>query len=363
MSDIFANKYRPKCLEDIVGQDVVKKSLLNSFKNKRMHHFYIFEGVYGTGKTTCARILAAMENCDNGPTANPCGVCKNCKEIFSGKSIDVKELDAASNRSIEDIRDIKNNIQMSANNGRVKYIIIDECHSLTGYAAEAALKMVEEPPAHVRFIFATTDSHKLKDTIFSRCMPFRFNKVNWMDMSSHLDMVCKKEHIEIEKEALDLIAKSSRGSVRSSLQSLEKALAYVGLEETITVQGVYESLGLVAQELYFNLFKSIIEKKSVKTFLIINKIMGSGQQVSKTVDDLTDFLNDLLVIQQCGDQSSELGYSPEDIKKFQYLASKFGMEKIIFMISKLCEITKAIEVNVKPDALFNNFAIEIMHKS
>ena len=226
MANPLSVKYRPHTLEDVVGQDVVVQQIRNSFKNNMLHHAYVFCGPYGNGKTTMARIMAAMENCEHGPTLTPCGKCKNCKAIFAGKSIDVKEIDAASNRSIDDIKDLKNETAMATIQARTKYIILDEAHSLTPQAAEAALKLIEEPPPGVRFILATTNPEKLKDTVLSRCIMVNFKKVDWYDIYQNLEKVAKMEGVKVEEEALKIAAKGAKNSVRSSLQNLQKLIQF-----------------------------------------------------------------------------------------------------------------------------------------
>ena len=358
--EILAKKHRPKKLEDIVGQDVIVRSLTNSFKNKNMHNAYIFEGTLGTGKTSIARIIAAMDNCEKGPTLEPCGVCDNCKAIFSGKSIDVKELDAASNRSIDDIREIKEDIKMAAVTSRIKYVIIDEAHSLTGTAAESSLKMIEEPPPNVRFVLCTTDAYKLKDTIHSRCISFKFNKISWNDILQYLIKVCKTENIAANEDALKSIAKASKGSARNSLQNLEKVISFVGSEKTIEAEDVVKSLGIIEQNALFHLFDSISKKNTIKIYSIIQKIFAFGQQLGQILDDLTDHLGTLLAVKSCQGSLEMFNFTEDELKKYEYQASQFSKEKIIAMMELLSGLNRSIEYNIKPQPMFEKFAIQCM---
>ena len=245
MSSIpFSLKYRPKKLDDIIGQEVVVQTLKNSFTSKNLHHAYILEGNTGSGKTTIARIMAAMENCEKGLTLEPCGICQNCREIFDGSSIDVKEIDAASNRGIDDIRALQKEIHFSPINCRVKYIILDEAHSLTGVAAESALKMIEEPPSNVRFILCTTEPEALKPTIHGRCINFNFSKISWMELYNHLVNICKLESIQYDDDAIKMMAKASKGSARNSLQNLQTVAEFAGSNKIIA-DSVSKSLGVI----------------------------------------------------------------------------------------------------------------------
>ena len=371
-------KYRPKKLSDVIGQEVVVKSLTNALKSKTLHHAYIFEGIVGSGKTSTGRILAAMENCEKAPTTEPCGTCNNCISIFSGKSIDVKEVDAASNRGIDDIRQIKEEIKLHPVYGNVKYILIDECHSLTGFAAEAALKMIEEPPQGVRFILATTDAHELLDTIHSRCISFKFHKVNWMVMYEHLQKIVKLEEINCEDDVLKLISKNSKGSVRDSLQYLQTLINYVG-EEKITLDVAKKILGSIDRDLYFKLINAIVTMNVPASMILVNNLFLNGKDVGSILNGLYEHLNNLSVIVNCSNSTEDclsklgynslddfysyLGFSIDDIKKYNYQLSTFKKEhKIIInkFIDILAKVNAGIELNIDPQILLNQYVINSM---
>ena len=371
-------KYRPKKLSDVIGQEVVVKSLTNALKSKTLHHAYIFEGNLGSGKTSVSRILAAMENCEKAPTIEPCGTCNNCISIFAGKSIDVKEVDAASNRGIDDIRQIKEEIKLHPVYGNVKYVIIDEAASLTGFAAEAALKMIEEPPQGVRFVLATTDAHKLIDTIRSRCISFKFHKVNWMLMYEHLQKIVELEKIICEDEVLKLISKNSKGSVRDSLQYLQTLINYVG-DEKITLDIAKEVLGSIDSDLYFKLINAIVTMNIPASMILVNNLFLNGKDVGSILNGLYEHLNNLSIIANCSgsteDCLSKLGYSSLDnfysylgfsineIKKYNYQLSTFQKEhKIVInkFIDMLAKVNAGIELNIDPQILLNQYIINSM---
>ena len=272
----FALKYRPKSLSEIVGQEVAVQTLTNSFKNSSWHHAYILEGNLGCGKTSVARIMAAMENCENGRTMEPCGECKNCKDIFSGKSLDVKELDAASNRSIDDIRDLKKEAQFAPMACRIKYFILDESHSLTGKAAEAALKFIEEPPNNVRILLCTTDPQMLKDTIHSRCITLNFEKVSWLDLNGHILNISKQESIDIDEDAAKVISKTAKGSVRNALQNLQTVLSFTGGDH-ISSEIVQKVLGSIDEAEFYELIKNIVEINVASSVLTLDRLMVKGK--------------------------------------------------------------------------------------
>ncbi len=349
-------KYRPKKLSEVIGQPVIVQAFNNAIKNKTLHHAYILAGAYGSGKTTVARIVAATENCEKA-FSSPCGKCRNCKEIFEGKSIDVKEVDAASNRGIEDIRAIHKDIYLCPIQCRTKYIILDEGHSLTGYAAEAALKMIEEPPDHVRFILCTTDPHKLKDTIHSRCILWTFNKISWMEIYTHLCNIAKKEELECEEAALKTMAKMAKGSVRDALQNLQTVVNYVG-EEKITDEQTRQALGTINEKLYFDLIEAIIAKDVSKCYQIINEIFKTGKEAGVVIKDMYAYLNNLLKAKFCKNDLSSFSLTEDEAKRYLYQTKKMEGDLIIKMMNLMNKIGFSISVNLNPQDVFDQFAIE-----
>ena len=239
---VLALKYRPKRFEEIIGQDSIVKTLTNSLLKKRLAHAYLFSGLRGSGKTTTARIFAKALECDKGPTPNPCEECENCKMANENSHIDIIEMDAASNRKIEDIRELIEHTKYKPSVGRYKIFIIDEVHMLTNEAFNALLKTLEEPPEYVKFILATTDPLKLPATILSRVQHFRFNKIPEKTIETYLQKILVKENVKYEIEAIRLIVKQAKGSVRDSLTLLDQAIAYsngnITLDKTVEMLGV-----------------------------------------------------------------------------------------------------------------------------
>lgn len=360
MSDApYSIKYRPHKLDDVIGQDVVVQSLTNAFNNKTLHHAYIFAGKFGCGKTSVARILAAMINCEQGRTMEPCGKCKNCKEIFEGKSLDVKEMDAASQRKIEDIRSLSKEIRCSPVDCATKVVILDEAHSLTGAAAEAALKMIEEPPPHVIFILATTDPHLLKDTIHSRCISLKFQKVNWNVLTKHLEKVSKSEDIEIEANAIKIAAQTAGGSVRNSLQNLQTLVNFAGDDE-ITADVAKRVLGAIDDSLFFEFVNCIAKTDSIKGIQVIEQIVAAGRNAEDIIDAFHMHLRSLMLARTCGNSMSEFGFSEEDAKRFTHQGNTLGIEVVLEMMSQLVDLNRALTFNLDPQVLLERYLIEMM---
>jgi len=354
----LANKYRPHKLSDLVGQEVPIRILTNSFKNNGWHHAYILAGGFGSGKSSAARIMAAMENCENGPTLEPCGKCPRCIEIFDGTSIDVKEIDAASNRSIDDIRNLQDEIASCPIYSKMKYVIIDESHGLTNVAADATLKTIEEPPPHVRFILCTTEEQAIKDTIASRCINLHFSRIGWMDLFTNLVKIAKMENMDFEEDALKIIAKSSQGSARNSLQNLQTALNYCGSEK-IVVANVQKSLGVVDQLVYFKFLQSIFEVNAPETMKTINSMLITGGRAKTIIEDLTENLRNLQLY-LVGGKEIVTDLSDEEMKWLGFLAGKTKPSVLYKMISSLIEVHRGLYVNVDFMALLENFAIGAM---
>ena len=246
---VFARKWRPQTLDEVVGQEHITKTLKHSLENNKLAHAYLFVGPRGVGKTSCARILAKSLNCVKAPTAHPCGKCSACMEITSGRSLDVIEIDGASNRGIDEIRTLRENVKFSPVSGEYKIYIIDEVHMLTQEAFNALLKTLEEPPEHVKFIFATTRPDKVLSTILSRCQRFEFNRIPTLKIIEKLEEIAKAEKISIDKEALFNIAKISEGSMRDAESVLDQLVSFS--KNKIKSEDVVAVMGLIGQDFYF----------------------------------------------------------------------------------------------------------------
>jgi len=273
------------------------------------------------------------------------------------KSLDVKELDAASNRSIDDIRALKDDIRHNPIDCRMKYVIIDEAHSLTGQAAEAALKMIEEPPKHVRFILATTDPHKLKETIHSRCITFKFFSVPWSVLAKHLTTIADKEGLKYEPDALKLAARAASGSVRNALQNLQTLLNYVG-EGEITVDAAKAMLGAVDEVLYFNFMKSIMETQATTGIQIVENLLKDGRNADDVVNGLYAHLRNLMVAKTCREQMSDFGFTEDEVKRFQHQANAMGLALILELMGMLADVSRGLIFNLDPQTLLDKYVID-----
>jgi len=287
---VLALKYRPKKFEQIIGQDPIVKTLTNALLQNKLAYAYLFSGLRGSGKTTTARILAKAMQCDKGPTPTPCEICENCKMANENSHIDIIEMDAASNRKIEDIRELIEHTKYKPSVGRYKIFIIDEVHMLTNEAFNALLKTLEEPPEYVKFILATTDPLKLPSTILSRVQHFRFNKISESTIETYLQKILAKENVNFEPEALRLIVKKAKGSVRDSLTILDQAIAYSN--GNITLDKTVEMLGVLNPEIISQIFKLIMngDKKSLKN--IISQIKDYDMEF--IIDEIIIFLKEAL---------------------------------------------------------------------
>ena len=270
---VLALKYRPKRFEEIIGQDAIVKTLTNALSKNRLAYAYLFSGLRGSGKTTTARIFAKAMQCEKGPTPTPCEECENCKMANENSHIDIIEMDAASNRKIEDIRELIEHTKYKPSIGRYKIFIIDEVHMLTNEAFNALLKTLEEPPEYVKFILATTDPLKLPSTILSRVQHFRFNKIPEKIIENYLQKVLVKENVNYQPEAIRLIVKQSKGSVRDSLTLLDQAIAYSN--GNITLDKTVEMLGIINPQIISNIFKLILD--------------GNKEEIKKTIYEIKDY--------------------------------------------------------------------------
>jgi len=356
IEDSLALKYRPKKLSQVIGQPIVVKAFTNAFKSHTLHHAYILAGNFGCGKTTVARIIAATENCKKHGK-DPCGECSNCKAIFEGKSLEVREMDAGSGGKVDDIRALHQSLYQYPVECAIKYVIIDEAHSLTGAAAEASLKMIEEPPKFVRFILCTTEPQAFKPTIHSRCILWGFNKVAWPELFDHLKMIAKKEELNCDEKALMIAAKASKGSVRNCLQHLQTMMNYVG-NEAITVQDAREALGVIDDVLYFDLVDAILEENMVKSFLTINRLFIDGKEAKIIIDGLYEHLNNLLIARTCSNDLDKFDFTQEEIKRYAHQNGKTNGNLLLKMMSYVGQISFDIVYNLNPSHSFNKFAVE-----
>jgi DNA polymerase-3 subunit gamma/tau len=289
---VFARKWRPRVFGDMIGQEHIVDTLRRAIEKDRVAHAYVFTGTRGVGKTTAARILARALNCEKGPTPVPCGECPACKEILSGASLDVMEIDGASNNSVDDIRELRENIGYTSMGGRYRVVVIDEVHMLSKSAFNALLKTLEEPPQNVIFILATTEPTKIPSTIHSRCQRYDFRRVGADRLAAHLAKICEAEGVAFDKSALSVIARKADGSVRDSLSLLDQACSFCG--ENLTEQKVRAVLGLVGTDTYRELMKNIKEKNQAAALGLVRRTLFDGYELNELLGGLQEHLRNLL---------------------------------------------------------------------
>jgi DNA polymerase-3 subunit gamma/tau len=301
---VLARRYRPQQFADLVGQEAVVKALVNALESNRVAHAYLFTGARGVGKTSTARILAKALNCVRGPTPKPCDVCEICQSIASGEDVDVVEMDAASNRGIDEIREIRQNVGFRPSRSRYKIYIVDEVHMLTREAFNALLKTLEEPPAHVKFIFATTDVQKIPVTILSRCQRFDFAGIGTERIVERLRQVVASEQMQADDEALELVARRAGGSMRDAQSLLDQLLAFGG--DRLTVDQVHQLLGTAHDERVIALASAVLEHDAARAIELLGQAADEGLQLGEFLDQLMEYWRDLMVVHCAGPEFRHL---------------------------------------------------------
>jgi DNA polymerase III subunit gamma/tau len=323
---VIARKWRPQTFDDLVGQQHVTETLKNAIKNDRVAHAYIFSGARGVGKTTAARILAKALNCVKGPTAQPCGECDSCKEIAAGTSLDVIEIDAASNRGIDQIRELREMVRYAPAASRSKVVILDEAHMLTGEASNALLKTLEEPPDRVIFVMATTQPEDLVDTIRSRSQHFHFRALTFAEIAGRLEEIAKKENLKIEPGAMAVIARMAEGSLRDALSLLEQARAYCG--ETIPDKEVRELLGVVPDDALEELVGAIAEGSADRALGLVHTFQKEGRNLQHFCREAIRYMRNLLIARTCGADSELIAATPDQRPALAKAAALFSEEDL-----------------------------------
>jgi len=357
-------KYRPQTLETLVGQEHIKKTLASAIELGKISHAYLFTGPRGTGKTSTARILAKSLNCKNGPTIHPCGECESCKDITNSVPIDVIEIDAASNRKVEDAQNILEKVQYVPVNGKYKIYIIDEVHMLSTHAFNALLKTLEEPPENVIFILATTEVHKVLDTIKSRCQRYDFRRITTSDIVKYLRYISDEEKIKISDDALFAIAKNSAGGMRDSISLLDQ-LSIIGVTKEITVDDVNSILGRISFDILLKLSGAIIESKPSDAIQIVNDIYNSGNEPLQILTNLHEYFKNILVAKTCSKNLlPELtGLNEPQIDEILAQTALLETQQIVFLIERISYYIKEVKLAVNQHLWLETGIIDLSNMS
>lgn len=344
---VIARKYRPQTFSDLTGQEHITRTLSRALDQHRLHHAYLFAGVRGTGKTTSARILAKGLNCHTGITSHPCLQCPSCLEIAAGNSLDVLEIDAASNTGVDNVRDvIINNIAMAPARDRYKIFVIDEVHMLSTSAFNALLKTLEEPPPHVVFIMATTELHKVPDTILSRCQQFEFRQIPTEKIFQRLRDIATSEAINVSDPALREIARAGAGSLRDAQSAFDQVIAFGGAE--ITENDVTASLGLVSTATLGNFAEAIASRDTVAIIHLVEEVSSRGYDLRNFTRELMAYLRHLLVVKSGITNGELLGVADVEVNKLLNLASQFSEEDLARCFHLLAETEKEVKDSPHP---------------
>jgi DNA polymerase-3 subunit gamma/tau len=342
---VIARKWRPQTFKDLVGQEHVTGTLANAIKNDRVAHAYIFSGARGVGKTTAARILAKALNCVNGPTAEPCGVCDSCKEIAAGSSLDVIEIDAASNRGIDQIRELREMVRYAPAASRSKVVILDEAHMLTGEASNALLKTLEEPPDRVIFVMATTQPEDLEDTIRSRSQHFHFRALTFNEIADRIKYISKEENLTIADGAVAVIARMAEGSMRDALSLLEQARAYCG--DNIPDKEVRELLGVVPEDSLNELVEAIAAGSADRALGLVHTFQKEGRNLQHFCREAIRHMRNLLIARVCGANSDLIAATPDQRPALAKAAAQFSEEDLTRFFNILLQTDD--DLRRKPD--------------
>ena len=343
---VLARKWRPQNFEQIVGQETITRTLTNALKTGRVAHAFLFSGARGVGKTTLARVLAKALNCEKGPTAEPCGVCGACREITAGSAVDVQEIDGASNNSVEDVRNLRETVKYMPASGRYKIYIIDEVHMLSPGAFNALLKTLEEPPAHVVFIFATTEPHKVPVTIHSRCQRFDFRRIPLALIQERLAMICAEEKLAAEPEALRVLAREAEGSMRDALSLLDQVASFAGAK--ISREQVVQILGLAQRSFLTGLSGAVLKGDTKRALEIVDELFGFGYDVRQFCRELIGHFRNLAVAKQAEAAERLLDLTEDELREVKSQAEGASLETLLLLFDLLVAGEQAMTHSNQP---------------
>jgi DNA polymerase-3 subunit gamma/tau len=346
MYQVIARKYRPQSFAELVNQKHVKTTLAHAIEQARIAHGYIFSGQRGTGKTTVARILARCLNCIEGPTTTPCGVCASCLETTAGNAPDVIEIDAASNRGINEMRELRDNIRYRPARDRYKVFIIDEAHQITSEAFNALLKTLEEPPEWVVFVLCTTESHKIPATIASRCQQFSFRSVSFDEIIERMEWICRQEGVTADAEALAVLAQAGEGSVRDSLSALDQAIACCG--DTLSAPQIRALLGAFSLDTLDQVTQALRDGNSARMLDIVDELVRNGQHLQHFVRELARYFRNLLVSKLAGTNERLIPASKAERERLAEIAAGFSEQDLTRYLQLTLDLFRDLQFSLQP---------------
>jgi len=355
---VLARKFRPQKFDEVAGQEPVVRTLVNAIAQGRIGHAFLFSGPRGVGKTSVARILAKSLNCEKGPTGTPCNLCSNCKEITEGISMDVREIDGASNRGIDEIRELRENVKFAPATSKYKIYIIDEVHMLTREAFNALLKTLEEPPGHVVFIFATTENHKVPATILSRCQCYDFRRISLGEITNNLGKVAVAEGITISDTALSWIAEAGDGSMRDSQSIFDQVIAYAGMN--ISDEDVEDILGLADRKYLFRISEAVFTRSAGTCLMILEEAYLAGLDMKHFYSMLLKHFRNLLLAKIAEDGSASFDIAPEQMEKLKTQAKAVSRETLQryldILLNEADSLRRSQEVRMKIETILVRMA-------
>ncbi|GAB6138951.1 DNA polymerase III subunit gamma/tau [Halanaerobaculum tunisiense] len=354
-------KWRPQDFSDIAGQQNVVRTLQNAIQMNRIAHAYLFCGPRGTGKTSTAKILSKALNCVEGPTVSPCNKCEVCNKITNNNSIDVIEIDAASNRGIDEIRELREKVKFSPTEGNYKVYIIDEVHMLTTEAFNALLKTLEEPPDYVIFILATTEPHKLLPTILSRCQRFDFSRLSIPDIKQRLAYICKQEEIEFSLAALTAIARNAEGGMRDAISILDQTISFSGAK--VTGDDVASVLGMVDKDILFDLTAIMHHQQVEEGLELVTEVIDQGKDIRQFINDLIYHLRNLLLIKECSGADKLVDFTADTKEHLQQQATKLRIRQLLRWIEILNELDYKLKDTTQPRVVLEMGLVKLIKRN